>query len=365
MARFAKQRRVFYWEEPLYDAPNTPGVELRTCPTTGVRIATPHLPPDAHVSTSSALRDLLAQFVASNKIENPIVWFYTPMALSFFPASIAPSVVIYDCMDELSMFHGAPPMLREMEAQLFAKADLVFTGGASLYEAKRRQHSRVSLFASGVDASHFVRARTTREQFAEHASIMGPRLGYAGVIDERIDLPLIDAIAEKRPDWQIVMIGPTAKIDPASLPSRPNIHWLGLKCYQDLPRYFSGWDVALMPFALNESTRFISPTKTPEYLWAGLPVVSTAIRDVVSPYGDLGFVQVANDAEQFVSAAEAAMAGGACPKWRERTDQFIGTLSWDSVWSGMNSLVEKCAFRQSDTSVPGLNAVTSAEHARV
>src|SRR5690606_28943889 len=103
------------------------------------------------------------------------------------------------------------------------------------------------------------------------------RIGYAGVIDERIDLVLLDQVARARPDYQFVMLGPIAKIDPATLPQRGNIHYLGSKKYADLPRYLAGWDVAMMPFALNDATRFISPTKTPEYLAAGRRVVSTAI----------------------------------------------------------------------------------------
>jgi UDP-galactopyranose mutase len=154
-------------------------------------------------------------------------------------------------------------------------------------------------------------------------------------------LDLIDAVARERPDWQIVMIGPVVKVDPASLPSRPNIHWLGRKEYSDLPKYFAGWDVALMPFALNDATRFISPTKTPEYLCAGLPVVSTAIRDVVRPYGDLGLVRIAETPEEFIHGIQQALVGGMCLKWRARADRFLQTLSWDSVWAGMHRLIDQ------------------------
>jgi len=226
-----------------------------------------------------------------------------------------------------------------MEDQLLKMSDLVFTGGVSLWEAKRHLHSRAHPFPSGVDVPHFMHARNCSGDYAEHQSIPHPRIGYAGVIDERIDLQLVDEVARRRPDWQLIMIGPVAKISPESLPQRSNIHWLGMKDYTDLPRYFGGWDVGMMPFALNDATRFISPTKTPEYLAAGLPVVSTAIRDVVRPYGQLGMVRIANTAEEFVSAAHDAMSVGMCLKWRERADEFLKTCSWDSVFSGMNRLI--------------------------
>jgi len=194
-------------------------------------------------------------------------------------------------------------------------------------------------FPSGVDLAHFAKARHLANDFAELAGIPRPRLGYAGVIDERLDLALIDEIAAKRPTWQIVMIGPIAKIAPESLPTRPNIRWLGMKDYADLPKYFAGWDVGIMPFALNDATRFISPTKTPEYLSSGLPVVSTAIRDVERPYGELGLARIANSPDEFIAHAELLMNGGMGLKWRERADEFLKGISWDSVWGGMNRLI--------------------------
>ena len=268
-----------------------------------------------------------------------MVWFYTPMALEFFPKSITPVAVIYDCMDELSLFRGAPVQLLSREAELLEMADLVFTGGVSLFEAKRNRHPRVYAFPSGVDVNHFQQARTLPADFREHRTMPRPRFGYAGVIDERIDLALLDQVAARRPHWQLVMIGPIAKISPESLPRRTNIHWLGMRDYADLPRYFAGWDAGIMPFALNDATRFISPTKTPEYLAAGLPVVSTPIRDVVCPYGDLGLVRIGHSPEEFIAAAEQAIAVDMSMKWRQRSDEFLRTLSWDSAWTAMDQLI--------------------------
>jgi len=262
------------------------------------------------------------------------------MALDF-ASEISPDVTIYDCMDELSLFRGAPARLCENEQELFERADLVFTGGASLFEAKRNRHPRVYAFPSGVDVPHFLRARTISKPVSEHCDIPRPRIGYAGVIDERMDLGLIDRVAEMRPVWQLVMLGPVVKIDPASLPRRSNVHWLGMKDYADLPLYFAGWDVGMLPFAMDESTRFISPTKTPEYLAAGLPVVSTPIRDVVKPYGELGLARIAVDADQFVVACEKSLAYGMTMKWRSRVDSFLETLSWDDTWNAMNRLVQQ------------------------
>jgi UDP-galactopyranose mutase len=336
MSRFARERRVYFVEEPVFDTDKCALTSV-VCPRTGVHVVTPHLSPEAN--RNQMLQKLLIKFAHSEGIQNPIVWFYTPMATEFFPKEISAAAVVYDCMDELSAFRGAPTELQQLEKELLQRANLVFTGGVSLFEAKRHSHPRVYPFPSGVDILHFVQARNLPGDFAEQKNIPRPRLGYAGVIDERLDLPLIDEIARKRPDWQFVMIGPVVKISPDALPRRANIHWLGIKDYADLPNYFAGWDVGIMPFALNEATRFISPTKTPEYLSAGLPVVSTAIRDVVRPYGELGLARIARSADEFVAAADEVIGMDMGFKWRERADEFLESLSWDSVWGVMNTLI--------------------------
>jgi UDP-galactopyranose mutase len=134
------------------------------------------------------------------------------------------------------------------------------------------------------------------------------------------------------------MIGPVVKIDEASLPRLANIHYLGMKSYDELPSYMAGWDVAILPFAHNAATRFISPTKTPEYLAAGCPVVSTSIRDVVRPYGERRLVAIADTPSEFADAIAAALTVDG----REsvaRADRFLAQLSWDRTWSAMNALV--------------------------
>jgi UDP-galactopyranose mutase len=231
--------------------------------------------------------------------------------------------------------------LQKREAHLFNLADLVFTGGRSLYEAKQHQHANVHAFPSSIDVAHFAQARDLTGEPTDQASIPHPRLGFYGVVDERMDLVLLDGIARAKPDWQLVIIGPVVKIDPATLPRHPNIHYLGGKSYQELPAYLAGWDVALLPFARNESTRFISPTKTPEYLAAGKPVVSTSIRDVVRPYGEENLVQIANTVPEFVEAIATALdhhyTNG---DWLNRVDAFLSETSWDLTWQAMNQLIE-------------------------
>jgi glycosyltransferase involved in cell wall biosynthesis len=251
---------------------------------------------------------------------------------------LEPVATVYDCMDQLSAFRGAPPELVEKERKLFERADVVFTGGQSLYEAKKEQHANVHAFPSSIDAAHFSKARLISEEFPAQADIPHPRIGFVGVIDERMDIPLVARSAELRPEWQFVMVGPVVKIDENDLPRPENVHYLGQQGYGDLPAILSGWDVAVMPFALNESTRYISPTKTPEYLAAGLPVVSTAIKDVVTPYGDLDLVRIVATPEEFVAAIESAIVEDRRER-QIRADAYLSNFSWDKTYQGMRKLI--------------------------
>jgi glycosyltransferase involved in cell wall biosynthesis len=288
-------------------------------------------------------RELLDGLLGKIRPEKLIAWYYTPFALTF-SRHLVPDLCVYDNMDELSAFRGAPPELVVLERELFLKADVVFTGGYSLYEAKRRRHHNIHPFPSSIEVSHFATARRSMTGPPDQARIGGPRLGFFGVIDERMDLDLVAGIADSRPSWQLVMIGPVVKIDPAALPLRPNLHWMGPRDYRELPAYLAGWDVALMPFAINEATRFISPTKTPEYLAGGVPVVSTPISDVVRPYGEQGFVEIASDAAGFVAKAAALMQR---PKerWLAEVDDYLAATSWDDTWARMKELVRASPVR--------------------
>lgn len=348
LTRCAKSRRVFFIEEPIFTAENHWWLEISQGDG-GVWVAVPHLPQGLSEERAIEIQQsLIDDLLAACKIQNYILWYYTAMALPF-TAHLEPRVVVYDCMDELSAFKGASPILREREAELLQRADLVFTGGQSLYEAKRDRHPHVHAFPSSIDVAHFAQARQSKNDPADQAEIPHPRLGFFGVIDERMDISLLAQVAEARPDWQLVIIGPVVKIDPATLPRHANIHYLGSKSYQELPHYVSGWDVALLPFARNESTRFISPTKTPEYLASGKPVVSTSIRDVVRPYGEQKLVQIADEADDFVKAVDVAMQQ-ADAAWLDRVDAFLSQNSWDLTWEKMNGLIETMIARKQGTS---------------
>ena len=339
MSRFAATRQVYFFEEPVFEELE-PYLRAENCPRTGVRVVTPVLPHGLSWPQISLLqKELLSGLVEEEAIQNYIAWYYTPMALEF-SSEMKPAVTIYDCMDELSAFAGAPPAMRTNEENLFRRADLVFTGGASLYESKKKQHDAAYLFPSSVDVAHFSQARAIEREPEDQARIRRPRLGYAGVIDERMDLDLLAAVAAAKPNWQIVLLGPVVKVNPDLLPRAANIHYLGMKAYSELPAYFSGWDIGLLPFALNESTRFISPTKTPEYLAAGLRVVSTPIRDVVTPYGDLGLVTVVSGAREFVSVTDVLLNSPVTKESRTLIDSFLSQSSWDKTWRDMSQLIE-------------------------
>jgi UDP-galactopyranose mutase len=340
LSRFGRERRVFFIEEPVFDA-EVPQFEVNNREER-VWVAVPHLPANswngnASEAIGAELRALIDEFISEQRLDSYLLWYYTPMALPF-TRHLDPLLVVYDCMDELSAFKGASPEMKNREAELFNRADLVFTGGQSLYEAKCGLHPRVHLFPSSVDTDHFAKARRPLAEPPDQVGIPHPRLGFFGVIDERMDLELLDGIASARPDWQIVMIGPMVKIDPAHLPRRTNIHYLGGKAYRDLPYYIAGWSVALLPFAINDSTRFISPTKTPEYMAAGKPVVSTPIRDVVSPYGEMGMVRIGETVEQFIEAIESAIEEESDERLR-RGDEWLAQMSWDRTWGRMRSLI--------------------------
>ncbi len=283
-------------------------------------------------------RRMVDQLIESEQLTEFAAWYYTPMAL-LFSSHLAPSLTVYDCMDELSAFMGAPRELIDLEKQLIKQADLVFTGGYSLYEAKQSRHPQVYAFPSSIDYNHFAKARQPMPDPADQRTIPNPRIGFSGVIDERFDCALVTELARRRPDWQFIFLGPTVKVDPACLPKGDNIHYLGMKDYTELPTYFSNWDVAMLPFALNESTRFISPTKTPEYLAAGLPVVSTPIRDVVRTYGTTNFAQIADSASQFEQAIEQALAQKHPTNWTA-IDTFLTDNSWDKTWQEMLGLMQ-------------------------
>ncbi len=351
LSRFAKDHRVFVIEEPEFvDAAEA---SLKTQKKAeNLFVLTPQLPHGMNSeNVESTLRTLLDEIVGEQGIQDYVSWYYTPMMFAWSD-HLEPVATVYDCMDELSGFKNAPPELQVREKDLFSAANLVFTGGHSLYQAKRHQHSSVHPFPSSIDKEHFAQAHEIEEEMPDQKEIGSPRIGFIGVIDERMDIELLSSLADLRPQWNFVMIGPVVKIDPSDLPAKENIYYLGGKLYDELPAYIAGWDVAMMPFALNDSTKFISPTKTPEYLAAGKPVVSTAITDVVSPYGDEGLVYIASTANEFITSIEMALEDDAAER-HARVEEFLREMSWDNTFREMKALID-------DVAASRLAAATSA-----
>jgi UDP-galactopyranose mutase len=347
MSRFARDRRVYYVEEPVFGA-HEPRLEVRRG-ADGVSVVVPHLPHAEPEQAEALQRRLLDGMMADEGIGAHVAWFYTPMALGF-AGHLRPAVTVFDCMDELSAFRFAPPALKEREAEVMRRADLVFTGGASLFEARRGRHPSVHLFPSSIDVAHFGQARGDVADPADQADIPHPRIGFFGVLDERFDAELVGELAAARPDWHFVLVGPTAKVELADLPQGPNLHYLGPKAYAELPSYAAGWDAAALFFAMNESTRYISPTKTPEYLAAGRRTVSSPIHDVVRGWGGSGLVRIADTADAWIAALAEALKDEDRDEWLRRVDEALARGSWESTWAGMDALIEDVALRAARTS---------------
>ncbi|MBA3239481.1 MAG: glycosyltransferase [Parachlamydiaceae bacterium] len=322
ISRMAKQYKVLFIEEPWRRENEKESRLVKVSETLHV------LQPN--VNSIAEIKCILPRYV--NKGSNTIGWFYSP---SFIPLIdyFDFSTIIYDCMDELSLFKGAPKKLIEQEQYLVANADLVFTGGKSLYESKVKLHKNVHCFPSSVDQFHFANALNGIAIPADIASIPSPLVGYFGVIDERIDLVLLDEIARRRPDVSFVMIGPLAKINEHDLPKSHNIHYLGMKDYKDLPAYLKAFDLAMMPFALNDATKYISPTKTLEYMAAHKPIASTAITDVVRDYAHC--VSIVHNAQEFEEAIDDALHATPDTFMKHEYDVILEKTSWDNTVTSM------------------------------
>lgn len=343
LTRWAKDVNVYYFEEPMFGDFETD--TLKETKDGKITVLTPllkHGMKEAEVSKYTEL--LLKNYIKANKIDNYIAWYYTPMALTF-TSSLKPTLIIYDCMDELTGFKGAHPDLTKNERRLMKLADVVFTGGHHLYEHKKDLHNNIYPFPSSIDQDHFESGKGKSDP-SDQKSIPHPRAGFFGVIDERLDIELLGQLAAEMPDFHFIMIGPVVKIDPASLPKYSNIHYLGQKNYKELPQYLANWDVAILPFAKNDSTRFISPTKTPEYLAAGKPVVSTSIHDVVNPYGEKGLVQIADDVTAFAAAIRLALKQKEDATWIKKVSDNLKTNSWDITYDKMRKIVGKSLMQK-------------------
>lgn len=353
LSRLARSRLVYFVEEPVCDRHHEPFLELSR-PAPNVVVARPHTPAEAWGFTphqQAYLESLLNDLIEKEELTSYVAWLYTPMALPLAQA-LYPTAVVFDVMDELSAFKFAPQELKDLEARTLDWADVVFTGGPSLYKAKLGRHGNLHCFPSSVDAAHFANAQTMAEA-PDQASLPHPRLGFYGVVDERMDLDLLRAVASARPEWQLVLVGPVVKISIADLPTLPNIHYMGQRKYAQLPSYLAGWDVCLLPFALNEATQFISPTKTLEYMAAELPIVSTPITDVVEPYSSI--VYSGRTPAQFIAACEQALQSSL----QERTvrvkamREVLKSTSWDRTAGAISALIDAAEERKSALS--GIN----------
>jgi glycosyltransferase involved in cell wall biosynthesis len=339
LARLSPHHRIAFIEEPLYDGADITLAIIEPMPNV-VRIV-PHIPQSLRTGVDAECAMMLPHLqrafgehpLLAGRFQRVIQWFYSPTVAPPFLGMLDAAAVVYDCMDELANFRFAPADLPQREAALLTRADVVFTGGYQLYSKKSKGHRNVHFYGCGVDVDHYEKARRADTPLpSDVASLPRPVLGYFGVIDERLDYELIDSLATAFLDGSIVMVGPLAKIDPAVLPRRSNVHWLGQRSYDELPAYVKAFDVCLMPFALNDATQNINPTKTLEYMAAGKPVVSTAVPDVVRNFTPI--VQVARSSAEFVKLARLA-AQTPNAEMLARGLERACAATWDSVVAAM------------------------------
>lgn len=342
LSRLGAHYRVFFVEEPItVEAHRQPELDIRheDNNVTVIRLLMPadhpHWIGHGDTKTAALYEQLLQQYLLEVHSDNRLFWLYTPMG-SHFTQVIAHHGLIVDVMDELSAFKGASPALKAVDAAAAEQADLIFTGGLSLYNMRYQRHPRKTfLLPSGVDIAHFACAAQPENCSRPDdmpAAPQGCVAGYYGVIDERMDLTLIAEVARLRPHWQFVFIGPVLKISVDELPYAPNLHYLGKKDYADLPAYLAHFDVALIPFALSEATHFLSPTKTLEYMAARKPVVSTRIPDVVALYG--AAIHIADTPAAFAQAIQDAAAEPRTLRQNIRRE-LLEQNTWDAIVSQM------------------------------
>lgn len=344
MTRFAQKSRVYYIEDPLFDAEEA-CYTVQEIEGTQLKVLTPHLPSSSLADPYPALRSLLEQLIMGERIRQYICWYYSPMALQY-SAQLHPLATVYDCIQDVAASQTNTSAARQYEALLFEKADVVFTAGHHLFESHQHLHRNIYSFPNSIDKSHFTPARLTMAEPADQIAIPHPRIGFYGVLDERLNTSLLSDLAGGHPEWQFIFIGPVANAIQGSLPKQSNVHLLGAKEYNELPQYLSGWDVAMIPFALNDGTRYINPAITPEFLAAGKPVVATPVYDIVHPYGKKGLVQIASTTSDFARAIEKALQLKKDTRWLGKVDRFLSNISWDKTFRQMEILTEATMERK-------------------
>ena len=344
LSRLAKEIPVLYVEEPVGDS-SKDMLELRLDGRVTIARAHLHDLPDGSPycdAVNSRIADLLEPLLGDD--DDLVTWYYTPMAIGAFPESISPALTVFDAMDDLASFRYAPPQMRAQEARMLEMADIVFTGGPTLYRQHQHRHPRVFCFPSGVDRVHFASPGRASDASRSLSLMRRPVIGFYGVIDERMNMDLVARIAELRPQWNFALVGPLAKISAEDLPSRSNIRHFGLQAYEALPAILAKFDVAMMPFALNEATRAISPTKTLEFLAGGKPVVSTPVADVVELYS--AATSIAETAEQFVAAIDDILAWSPEDRasWQQRADALLAAHDWKQIVEEMATVMNMRRF---------------------
>lgn len=326
LSRLSKEYRILVVEEPVhFESMKKSTFEIREI-NSQIHVCQPH------VSDMEEIGPYLKKHLKNTVFS--VGWFYSAAFVSVLD-TLECETVVYDCMDELTLFKGASQKLVDQENLLLSAADVVYTGGKSLYESKKLKHHNVFCFPSSVDITHFSGAKDKVSTMPDDLKgISTPIVGYYGVIDERIDLRLLKNAAAKSPNYSFVMIGPICKIEESDLPRAKNIHYLGMKSYEDLPNYLQYFDVAMMPFALNDSTKFISPTKTLEYMAAGKPIISTRIKDVERDYSDC--VMLVDSSDEFTLALKFPMQN-----FEEKYKFILEKTSWNATVEKMNSMIKK------------------------
>lgn len=366
LSRFARKHEILFIEEPMFTLPEgqEPRLEThRVMPNVTVAALhapaswnrNPRLPEKLRESTKQAIQ----QMNEHGAFDKPLLWYYSPMDSSWSLGWFENRGIVYDCMDELSQFTGAPPALIENEQRLMSVADVVFTGGYELGNKKRQQHDNVHIFGCGVEFNHFSKARNRNAPIpADIDFVARPILGWFGVIDERVDYAMIGEMARKRPDWSFCMVGPVVKVDPAHLPHSPNLFWLGSRDYQQLPDYCRAFDVCMMPFAMNKSTEYINPTKGLEYMATGRPIVSTPVRDVVRQWSDICYI--ASTADEFIAAADEALNNPDISRI-EKGLALARENSWERTVEKMQELIRDAIGKTDRRSSRKIEPMTTAE----
>jgi beta-glucosidase/6-phospho-beta-glucosidase/beta-galactosidase len=366
LSRFAKRHNVLFFEEPFFDVPEGSEARLdyhRVMP--NVTVVTPHVPMswNRNPQTPQRLLEFAKQAIArlnqNGEFDRPLLWYYSPMDSAWSLGQIENRGVVYDCMDELSQFSGAPTALVDNERRLIDHADVVFCGGLELAGKKKQVHDNVHMFGCGVEFGHFNKAAAPHASLPPDIDFMArPILGWFGVIDERVDYGMIGQMAKLRPDWSFAMIGPVVKVDPNHLPHAPNLFWMGNRDYQQLPDYCAAFDVCMMCFAINRATEYINPTKGLEYMATGKPIVSTPVRDVVNQWSDI--VRIASGAEAFIAAADDALGSGRNDPRVLKGLELAKKSSWDSTVMRMEELIKQAISprdRRSAKPIPPVQAM--------